>query len=87
MSHTRAGRGSGLTSKGAVLRYMSKNIRAGRDEDLDQQGMWQAGSKGETPGHDKAIVDVAESQTPLLLRLDLSPGSQSPRRWRICSGP
>lgn len=48
----------------------------------------QAGTKGETLSYDKAnVAEVSQSQTPLLLKLDLSPGSQSPRKWRICSGP
>lgn len=88
MSHSRAGRGNGLTSRGAVLKYLSTKITTGQDEDLDsrghgQTGTWpgmavlaQAGSKGETLSYDKAnVAEVSQSQTPLLLKLDLSPAS------------
>lgn len=42
MGHSRAGRGSGLTSRGAVLKYLSTKIRAGQNEDLDSRGHGQA---------------------------------------------
>lgn len=56
LSHSKAGRGSGLARRGRVPQYLSRKIRAGQDEDLDQQGTWpgtgmaslaQAGIKGE----------------------------------------
>ena len=56
LSHSKAGRGSGLADKGTVPQYLSRKTRAGQDEDLDQQGTWpgmgmaalaQAGLKGE----------------------------------------
>lgn len=42
MGPSRAGRGSGLSSRGAVLKYQSTKIRAGQDEDLDSRGHGQA---------------------------------------------
>lgn len=78
MSHSRAGRGRGLTSRGAVLKFLSTKIRAGQDEDLDsrvrgQTGTWpgmaalgQAGTKCQTLSYDKAsVAEVSQSQTPL----------------------
>lgn len=62
LSHSKAGRGSGLAHKGTVPKYLtvpqylSRKTRAGQDEELDQQGTWpgmgmavlaQAGIKGE----------------------------------------
>lgn len=44
MSHSRAGRGRGLTSRGAVLKYLSTKIRAGQDEDLDSRVRGQTGT-------------------------------------------
>lgn len=45
MSHSRAGRCSGLTSRGAVLKYLSTKIRAGEDEDLDSRVHGQTGTR------------------------------------------
>lgn len=62
LSHNKAGRGSGLADKGTVPQYLSRKIRAGQDEDLDQQGTWpgmgtaalaQAGIKGENLSWEK----------------------------------
>lgn len=57
MSHSRAGRRSGLTSRGAALKYLSTKIRAGQDGDLDswvhgQMDMARHGcaSSGRDPG-------------------------------------
>lgn len=59
LSHSSAGKGSGLTNKGIVLWYVNRKIGVGQGEDSDQQGtrpslrtagctVGQAGIKGES---------------------------------------